>query len=877
MKLRAIRLRSVRQFGAGGAAIENIADGVNVLAAPNEFGKSTVFDALRAVLFVRASSRSQEVVSLVPDPGGGAPEIEVDLDTERGRLRIAKRFMSGPRATLTDLARGATIANGGEVDDWIGRELDLQKAAEGRPGLLWLQQGTSLKDLGRIKDAPESLGELIDREVGDVTGGERLRALLDRARGELFQLVTRERGGPRKGGRLDRALQEHEAAQAMARRLEARAATAEQAIEALVETEAELASTASGEAEAALAGEVEEARRRLGAAEAAALRRGALAREHQAARAAEQRAKEALTALTDDQQAACANQRRLAEARAQLALAEAARTAAREAETAARLAYDQHRDKLRAAETATGRARAAVAAQAAVATLDDARERLGAAQNLAAERRDAANARALNGMTRARLDALARDVDAWRLAQARLDARRPTVTVFYDPAARARVRIDGQAIDAAVAQPIDRPTDLSLDGIGRLRIDPGDVAAAEHGERDAVAAEATVRARLGKLGVADLAEARSRLDAAEALDRALLDFDLRLARLAPEGVDALGARVAALEAERAGDVADAPDLAEAERCEAMARAAWEAAEELWRERIAAAAAAGETAADARARVDTLADRVEASVGRLGPESSWPTALETTRAKLDTAHAQAISAEAELAAAAAVPADVDAAAAELRRLDQALANHRARIQGYRERASELRGSLQAAAADGLGERLAEALSEQERWAADVAALEAEAEALRVLVEVLEASEARVRERFTEPVLAAMRPLLAQVLPDATLELTADLGPHALRRPGRADAFERLSGGTREQIAVLARLGFARLLAAGGRGLPVVLDDALVFSDDARIERMFTALTMAGDNVQVLVLTCRERSFRRLGGTMLQVVPWPASEG
>jgi len=138
------------------------------------------------------------------------------------------------------------------------------------------------------------------------------------------------------------------------------------------------------------------------------------------------------------------------------------------------------------------------------------------------------------------------------------------------------------------------------------------------------------------------------------------------------------------------------------------------------------------------------------------------------------------------------------------------------------------------------------------------------------------EAEARERFTAPVLAAMAPLLAQILPEAELELAVDFAPRVLRRPGRSDAVERLSGGTREQVAVLARLAFARLLARHGRELPVVLDDALVFSDDARIERMFTALTMAAGDVQVLVLTCRERTFRRLGGTELRLVPWPASK-
>ena len=54
---------------------------------------------------------------------------------------------------------------------------------------------------------------------------------------------------------------------------------------------------------------------------------------------------------------------------------------------------------------------------------------------------------------------------------------------------------------------------------------------------------------------------------------------------------------------------------------------------------------------------------------------------------------------------------------------------------------------------------------------------------------------------------------------------------------------LSEGTQEQLAVLVRLGFGRLLAESGAPVPLILDDALVYSDDARIERMFAALKLA----------------------------------
>jgi uncharacterized protein YhaN len=92
---------------------------------------------------------------------------------------------------------------------------------------------------------------------------------------------------------------------------------------------------------------------------------------------------------------------------------------------------------------------------------------------------------------------------------------------------------------------------------------------------------------------------------------------------------------------------------------------------------------------------------------------------------------------------------------------------------------------------------------------------------------------------------------------------------LTRTGSED-FDRLSGGTREQIAVLVRLAMAALLAERGRAAPVILDDALVYCDDERIEQMFIALNRAGQNQQVIVLTCRARAFQTLGGRPLRLV-------
>ncbi len=55
----------------------------------------------------------------------------------------------------------------------------------------------------------------------------------------------------------------------------------------------------------------------------------------------------------------------------------------------------------------------------------------------------------------------------------------------------------------------------------------------------------------------------------------------------------------------------------------------------------------------------------------------------------------------------------------------------------------------------------------------------------------------------------------------------------------------------------------------RFTPIILDDALVFTDDDRIELMFDALHRQAGDLQILVLSCRQRAFRDLGGNLLHL--------
>ena len=190
---------------------------------------------------------------------------------------------------------------------------------------------------------------------------------------------------------------------------------------------------------------------------------------------------------------------------------------------------------------------------------------------------------------------------------------------------------------------------------------------------------------------------------------------------------------------------------------------------------------------------------------------------------------------------------------------------------REELARLNATISALADEGIEERLAGIAGARAEAEARAARYEAEVRALNRLRLALEDARAKARDAYFGPVLRELQPLLSILYPGAQLSIDdQSLLPVTLTRDGQTEAMEILSGGTQEQVAILTRLAFARLFAADGRAVPVILDDALVHSDDDRIEAMFTALHRTARDQQILVLTCRQRAFAALGGTRAEVL-------
>jgi hypothetical protein len=871
VKLRAIELTNLRRFAGRRASLTQIGDGVTVLSEPNEFGKSTFFDALHALFFERHRSTKAPVKALQPH-SGGAPEVAVEIDLPEGRFRLSKRWLSRPQARVAD-ATGRIIAQDDEAEAWIDRLLDGDLA--GPSGLLWVRQGLlGLEPQGggaqeknereRGLAARRDLMSSVAGEIDSLTGGRRMDAVLDRVLGDLGRLAT-DGGKPKAGGDWKRAVDEAAALATHEADLRPKAERLSGDLARRVEVQRALARLADPTEAAARADGLQRARADHQAAEAhQAQVQQAEAALHLAGLDAETAAREVARLHGLSQ--------RVEQARAALAaadlLAETARTRATETAARDRAASDaasaaaQTARDLRVRLKQADRAQRALAAQAQIAVLRRRLDRLTALQT------DLDADLAL----RARLTVTDKSLAAAEQAQSLLDqlqarATAQAVTVEARPEGPA-ASVEGTPLPPG-PQPILSPTLIILPGFGTLRIDPG------HAQRsdlasDTARATADLHRALAACSVTTLPLARAAKAKAQRLDAAIDRARSLIHEIAPDGADALRQSLARAEAD--GD--DVPEhsedpvaltdaLSAAEVTEAEARAAAAPAH-------AVAIAAGEARAQAEGERTTAGRRLTEALAEAGDLAALSALLVDAKGRLPGLQATRDRAHTALRSLRAAAPDLATTSAALTRA-QSRVDQAARDEAMlREERTQLNTRIEVLAEEGVEERLNDLAGARAEATARAARYEAEVRSLTRLRRALDQARVEAREAYFGPVLRELQPLLAILHPGALLSIDdSSLLPHILTRDGQPEPLDILSGGTREQLAILTRLAFARLFAAAGRAVPVILDDALVHSDDDRIEAMFTALHRVAQDQQVLVLTCRQRAFAALGGARAQV--------
>ncbi|KPF67112.1 DNA-binding protein [Bosea sp. AAP35] len=872
MKLTALRLYNVRRFAGQGVAVEGIGDGVNVLCAANEFGKSTCFDALHALFFQPHTGTPGAVQALRPYSGGN-PLVEADIATGEGAFRLTKQFYGGRRAMVRERGSGRIIAQADEAERFIARLV--QGGTSGPAGLLWVRQGItgierrSPKDEEGEKRARESVLTSVQGEVESLTGGRRMAQAVAACETELSVLVTAT-GRPKTGGAYAQAIEERDRLVETEKRLSAEVRELREALDRRRSLRTRLAAlddpdqqgmrlrdlfqaeaawtTAKAQGEALKTADVEAAlaRNHLDAArQTLEIYRQNLARHG----LLEAREADSLT----QRDAAASQQREAREAGQQ------ATRAVEEAEAAEREA----RDLLSRLEKSM-QARAA-AEQLARLQHDHARAEAGRVEveTIQAE----VKALALPPGAVKQLEAAETALVGLRAAQT---AQMPLLRVDYRAGALGTIGLDGVALADGEERALTRQATIEIEGVGTLSLT---LPQAREGETGLAEALARRVALLAALGVADLAEARQRESALRDLSGRLDLARQRLTLLAPDGLPALREAIARLEAQSlaATEIKGDPEavrgsLATAEARVTASRGAQRAAQSARDEAGAAVVAAERALASVTSERAGLVAVLGAADGRAAHEAQLANDLAQAEAILEAAQARVETLRASAT-------DLAGAEAKFRRMRSVVDGAATEIASLREEAAELNGRIRARADAAVEEAWQEVLDRLAAAGTRLGSLEREVALLTRLRDALQTARTQARDHYFAPVMAELRPLLGLLFEGASVTFDEEtLLPRTVSRNGLEEPVGLLSGGMREQLAVLTRLAFARLLAKDGQPAPVILDDALVYSDDDRIERMFDALHRQASDQQIIVFSCRQRAFAQLGGTVLRMVPW-----
>jgi tetratricopeptide (TPR) repeat protein len=872
MKLTALRLHNVKRFGGRGIAIENIGDGVNVLCAENEYGKSTCFDALHALFFERHSGTPGAVQALRPYSGGN-PLVEADIITKDGRFRLSKQYYGGRNASVTDLNAGRLLAQADEAEAFIA---DLVRGGTAGPaGLLWVRQGNtgldkkSKTEADEEKRARESVLSSVRGEVESVTGGRRMSEIVSACEEELFNLVT-STGRPKVGGRYQAAQEIRDKLFGDVQRLETDVQAMRSALDERKKVRTRLADLDNPDEDAVRREAVTEAEKAFDAARVYS--ETLKAAEAQAALTRNQR-DTARTAL-DAYRQALARDKTLRERQTAL---HHLRDQALERQREAVVTTDRAIGAVEAAEQAEKAARdllnrleRAMRARDASERLTSLRDKLLQAEAARSEIEDGEAAARILMLPEGLLEALEKlepEIVGLRAADT---ARSPTARMDYIDGASSLVTIDGEPLSGGEDRPLRGTVRFDIAGIGALVVRSERT---ETKKNSLIEAEAVHRRLLETLGVGSLSDARDRQNAAKAKTVEVELAKLRLSLLAPDGIDKLREDVARLDKESEGEIELKGDPQQARDALDVAESTVQQTRRIVSESHPLRDQAHTSVIEAETIVATVVADLDALKEILGAESERVEQEKSLADALISAQISLTVAEDKMTNLGASALDLEGAEAALQRTKSVIEAANKEKNDLLQRQSELNGRINTQASHAVEEELQEAVEKLAVASDAVKRFETEVNVLDALREALNAARASAREHYFEPVMGELRPLIGMLFDDTSVVFDDEtLLPRSIQRNGLDEPVLVLSGGMREQLAVLTRLAFARLLAREGRPAPVILDDALVYSDDDRIEKMFNALHRQSREQQIIVFSCRQRAFAQLGGNRLQMKDW-----
>jgi len=874
-----------------------------LLGGANETGKSTLVEALHKGLFLKASATGKGVEELRSSRHGGQPEVEIGFEAAGGTWLLRKRF-SGSSGTV-QLSDGAGVQlSGAAAEEQLAALLGVEGAVEGRQisqlpqrwAHLWVRQGDAGANPLDGRPGGYDLDRLVQQlqQRGSSAALEspldrRVETLLQAERDQLFTAT----GKVKAGSALASAHQEQQQASAMQVEARQRLAQLNAALDHLQRIETRLQTIDSIE-RPALEAQLQarsQSERQLEQGEAnAALersRREPLAQQLAAVEGQLQQLSQLAVALSQlcqerdrrrsEQLEQQAGQRQLAgqlaQQQQQLAALQAELSERAQALELARLLLERATAGQRSGELMEQRRRFSALQEQATAV----KARLAALPAISAEQ--------LQGLRQAE--------QRLALAQTRLEAMAATLEVL---ATDQPLQLDGRPLATGASVQISQAAALKVGQGVRLRIQPGGGEALGQAEAELQAAGAALAGMQQQLAVADGDAAEQLLRQRSALESELTQLRRNAKEIAWQRLDSQIADQAARIRQLDRALAEQQHLLEGLQGRGALPAdtaleGWLAATRLLQHQGQARwqALQQEHQRDLVAH-QQLQERLQLSGGRLGELEGRLAALQQRQASLAAEHG-----------------NPDALQGRADALRHQLARHDAQLDGLSLQLSQLRQQAAGSDPQVLGQRLQQLVAEKESLlsqrgqneqlcrslgASDpqaaveqadaaleaaeeqLAAIAARAAALELLLERFRSARSALADRYSQPLAQAIAGHLTSLeagTDAALLQFDTARGFTALqlRQGSESFGFEKLSGGTREQVAAAVRLALAEVLAPAYDGvLPLVFDDAFTNSDPQRLQGLSRMLERASSQgVQVLLLSCTPNDYadlaRRIG--------------
>jgi AAA ATPase domain len=854
MKLHRLVLKNYR--GIEHREIDFPEHGVVVISGANEIGKSSMVEALDLLLESRDRSTKKEVKQVKPTHADVGSEVTAEISTGPYRFVYHKRFHKKCETQLTVLEPRREQHSGDEAHDRVQVML-----AETVDTELWRAQRvlqSASTDAVNLSGC-DALTRALDVAAGDaaaLSGTEPL--LIDRIDTEYARYFT-PTGRPT--GEWTAAIKALEAADAEVEQCAAAVAEVDDRVQRHATLTVELAELAQRQNEASA---------RKTAAQAAADAIAALA-EH--VREAELIAAAATATSTASTAAHTERERLRTETESRTTAVAALEAEAREAAEAQAMARDVATEADAVVEQANQ-------------SLADAQQRVETARRVVDElsRRDetqrlTARLTKIDAALRDRdgiahelstitlTDDLLRKIEKAAAAVERAEGQLAlvSVTVEFVAATDIELVIGDQRVSLAAGETwstlANTATEVEVPGVVTARVMPG--MSALDVQAQYTAAQQDLAAGLAAAQVANPAAARSADQRRRELQSARGQLTATLAGLCgDDDVEQLVSRLAELRSlpPFSGDITIDASTARAELDEAESGRVTAGADCETHRRVAALAMSKLTEVSTqatrlqdklvtqRAELAVVVDRLTQQRATIADGKLAATAANDLSAA-QTAAGRAAELAEQLAAAA-----PEAVAAELTEAVEAAAVLHERHDEIARNLHEIASQLTVFGTEGRKGKLDAAEIQCEHARNEHDRVGRRARAVQLLRDVMVRHRDTTRLRYVEPYRAELQRLGRPVFgPSFEVDVDSDLCIRNRTLDGCTVPYESLSGGAKEQLGILARLAGAALVAKED-SVPILIDDALGFTDPQRLVRMATVFNTLGERGQVIVLTC-----------------------